>query len=71
MNLDAMKAEFAARGGKVTVAQEGETGRCEYDERAHERYAESVREAAHAGGRRAALEALQGDRHQDYTRYDR
>lgn len=39
-------------------------------ERKAERKAESVREAYHVGGRRAAIEALQGERYQDSNYYD-
>lgn len=76
--LEAMKAAFAAKGGSVTQVAAGEglnlTGRDWYvaarapqserysAEQASEQYMERVREAAHVGGRSAAIEAMQGRR---------
>jgi cell division septum initiation protein DivIVA len=75
--LDRLKAAFAAKGGTVeTVAPANAYGlnaaadkakrRAEREaadiERNAERHAEDVREGYHAGGRRGAMEAMNGRR---------
>lgn len=80
--IEAAKAAFLAKGGAVTQAapavaygvdpaadkaRRKEARAAECAEHASERRSEQVREAYHVGGRRAALEVLQGERYKDHT----
>ena len=72
--IEAMKAAFLARGNAITTEPAGiaygvdaeadkakraeARERREYDETAHERRAEAIREAYHTGGRHAAIDAM-------------
>ena len=59
VNRDADKAKRAAERERVAYQR---------SEQDAERHAERVREGYHTGGRRGAMEAMQGERHQDYSR---
>lgn len=56
-----------AEADKLKRKQAREARRFEQIEHASENYVQRVREAAHVGGRRAALEVLQGERYRDHT----